>query len=578
MNFKKLSVMTFVAAMAMAAISCSNEDIVDGGAGTPGQNAIEGEKTWVALNFSVGDIVGTRAVGANGEEPGTKEENSVSSIHLYIFNADGILELAQKVDKTEGTAGAYDGKYLAPAAPVEVTSGRKTFCAILNKLGNIDALVGTTSLADFLKSTQNIKDYASLVATDLMTDGANLMMTGQTDVTLHAGISKEDVTKAATSSDTTDDEANNVVTMNVNRIVAKIDLKLEGNVPNLSVGDLATLSGVKYKVNNISDQVYYFLQNMDDNQVYPTPYYSEGLYTEDWKTYWFEQKDFKEAGASLYMTPNTHMQNNAKVGNTTYALVEGVYAPVAGKIVMGYSTATKDFINATTPLESGKTSIFSYEYSVAFSTTDASTDLPESLNNVKTQLQALVAKRVADKYTAESDIDPVNIEFFANFDEYDAFNKADEESKIYAYLQPVEVKGDAKVGNYQIVMKRWSKKLGQEAATEDTSFSLAPLNIAAYQTAEGEGKVVGLKCYYRINVFTDEFGKAHPMHYSVVRNYSYHVVVTKVNKIGENEKSNVDLPGGTNQDEPIEEATTFMQCNIQINKWMASEMKVELGR
>lgn len=584
MNSKKLSTMAFVAAMAMATTSCSNDDIVEGG-GQPDQNTVvAGEKTWMSLNLNVGEVA-TRAVGGNGSEAGSNQENSVNSIHLYIFGEDGKLELAQKVEKVDKTDAAYDGKFLAPSTAVEVTSGKKTFCVILNQLGNIDATPGTT-LSNFLKSAQTVSSYASLTNGDLMTGGQDLMMTGKTDVTLHAGISKADVEAAADSNELTDDEANNVVTMYVNRMAAKLKLELASGT-SLSVTDngktLASLGQIQYKVNNLSNSVYYFLQDMDGNQVYPTPYYEDGEYDETWKTKWFNQETaFVTTGTTLYMTPNTHKQNYAKVGNTTYTLVEGVYVPVAGEgesIVTGYNTLSKDFSYATSnTLAAGKTSIFSYEYSVAFSTTDASKDLAVTLDDVRTQLQALVAKRVSEKYTAESDIIPTNITILGSKAEYEGIMKETAGAKVYAYLQPVEVKGQTKKGHYQIVMKRWGMPLGATAASEDKSFNLSPLNIGVYDTATGEGGAVGLKCYYRVNVFTKEFGKGHPMRYSVVRNYSYKVTVTSVGKIGENEEGNVDLPEGPNQNEPIEEATTFMQCSILINKWIASDMSVELGK
>lgn len=631
MNLKKLSTMAFVAAMAMATTSCSNDDIVEGGGGQPGQNVVTGEKTWMSLNLKVGEVIGTRAVGENGGEgAATDGEKSIKTIDLYIFDETDKLEFAKTVEKGTGTTEGYDGSYLAPSTAVEVTSGKKTFCVILNKCGAITATPSTptvpgTDLATFLKETAAMDSYDELMVGGLMIGNAektakDLMMTGKAEnITLHAGVSKEDIAGALNGT-LEEQAANNVVTMNVNRAAAKLDLALTGaNAEGIfTIGataePLATLGGITYKMNNIAKETYYFLQNVDGNQIYPTPHYGE----KGSEAYWFDSNAFETVdGTTFYLTPNTHTQNNAKFGNTTYALVKGVYVPVEGKyIVTGYrnaddptdGTKKKGFIYGDAgDLSAGQTSIFSYEYSVAFASTTASQDLQADLTTVQQeQLQALVAKRVADKYDAEKDIAVDGVKVLIGLDEYKTYvteveveengetkkkkqltEKAlnewgDKQSLVYAYLVPVEVNDDFKEGHYTIVMERWSKKLGDTVASLDESFNLSPLSIAAYITAkedpDGENSPVGLECYYRVNVFTKEYDKAHPMYYSVVRNYSYHVKVNSVSQIGENHSDNVDLPDGTNPDQPIEEATTFMQCSILINKWTASDMNVDLGK
>ena len=108
---------------------------------------------------------------------------------------------------------------------------------------------------------------------------------------------------------------------------------------------------------------------------------------------------------------------------------------------------------------------------------------------------------------------------------------------------------------------------------------MAPLTIGVYNTASDGASSVGLNCYYRINVFTYGYAKAHPMYYSVMRNVSYHVDIQSVAKIGENDGGNVDLPGDENQGEPVGEATTFMQCKINVYKWVGKNMDIEdLGK
>ena len=584
MRLNKFLVMAFAASLAMT--SCSNDDVTDDGPDS-GKGEVTGQKTWAMLNFGIGEVVNTRGVGVNGDEVGETNENSVNTIDLYIFDENDKLELSMQVTQAGGTTDTYDKNVLAPATPVEVTSGKKTFCVILNKCGVIVPAKGT-ALSDFLTQQQTVTDYAGLIGSEMMTTSNNLMMTGVTkDVTLHAGVSKDNVT-AALATGSTAYEANNVITLYVNRNVAKLDLKLKGEgatALDVKNGDvkLATLKSVTYQVNNLNKSAYYFLQEQDADQVYPTPFYIEPWST-DLTNQWFNQEtDAVAAGTTLYLTPNTHGKNNAKAGNTTYTLVKGVYVPEAGTdkyVVRGYDKTTKKFTyGEAADLTADQVSIFSYDYSVAFATTGADMDLETSANTVKAQLQALVAKRVAEKYSDERNITADDVEFSANEAAYEDLVKTTE-SKVYAYLVPVTYTNGTllnKSGHYTIEMKRWIKP-NEGDATEDNNFNLTPLTIGVYKVVSDGGSATGLECYYRVNTFTKEFEKTHPMYYSVVRNVSYHVTINSVAQIGDTTGGNIDLPGEGEQDKPIEETTTFMQCSISIYKWIGSDMDVDLGK
>lgn len=597
MRLNNLLGMLFVASLAMT--SCSNDDITENAPGVD-SGIVAGQKTWAMLNFSIGEAVNTRAagIGENGTEDTDEAlELAVKSLDLYIFDENGTLEMMKAYGESElgdNTDPDYDASKLAPGTPVEVTSGTKTFCVILNKCGNPSVTVKQTTIAEFLKSVQSMSTYSAadgLVDGGLMTSDAMMMM-GTTEVTLHAGISKEKVTAGMSSSDPSVQEANNVVTMYVNRNAAKLDLKLggSGSIISLDVKDdnantLAALSNVQYKVNNLSQDTYYFLQPIDANEVYPTPWYSlpEVGGASSWNEKWFDMDDeYKALNTTIYMSENTHEQNKAKVGNTTYVLVKGVYVPTDNEyIVDGYDATSKDFTYAaSSTLKNGENTIFSYEYNVAFSSFTkepgldlTSTDLSDA--TIVGYIKALVARRVAEKYTAEDDITANDVVFCANEAAYNnAVAIPVTQSTVYAYLTPVMVNGDTKAGHYTITMKRWSVKVGEDEASVDNSFNLTPLTIGVYNTVT-DGANVGLECFYRINVFTDGYAKAHPMYYSVMRNVSYHVSVNSVARIGENDDVNVDLGGDTNQEQPIEEATTFMQCKINVYKWVGKGMIIE---
>lgn len=592
MKLSKFFGMLFVASLAMA--SCSNDDIT--GDGPDMNGGVSGEKTWAMLNFSIGEAVGTRAagIGENGSEStSVGSETAVESLDLYIFSQTGKLELKKtysSTDLVDKTDADYDASKLASSTPMEVTSGTKTFCVILNQQGAPSATVGSTMLSDFLQAQRTADDYTSLTTGGLLS-ATSMMMTGTAEVTLHSGISKEKVANALSTN--SDLEANNVVTLYVNRNAAKLDLKLGTSdaTTSLPVGDtsapLATFSNVQYKVNNLSKNTYYFLQSADANGVYPTPAYSlpDGT-TTGWGSNWFEMgaSDYQSLGETIYLSENTHEQGKAVVGNTTYVLVNGVYVPTDSEyIVDGYDHATHKFTPAASgSLTAGQRTIFSYEYSVAFPSFSG-TDIELGSSDYATisgYIQALVARRVAEKYAIESDIKAADVKFYADEDAYNAaVVTPPTQATVYAYLAPVKVNGETKEGNYAVVMKRWNVKMGESDATLDGNFNLAPLTIGVYATASDGASSVGLNCYYRINVFTDGYAKAHPMYYSVMRNVSYHVAIQSVAKIGENDGENVDLPGDENQEEPVGEATTFMQCKINVYKWVGKNMDIEdLGK
>lgn len=585
MKLSKFFGMLFVASLAMA--SCSNDDIT--GDGPDMNGGVSGEKTWAMLNFSIGEAVSTRAngIGENGSEStSVGSETAVESLDLYIFNQAGKLELKKTYSSTDlvnNTDADYDASKLASSTPMEVTSGTKTFCVILNQKGAPSATVGSTMLSDFLQEQRTVNDYASLTDGGLLST-TSMMMTGTAEVTLHSGISKEKVTNALSTN--TDLEANNVVTLYVNRNAAKLDLKLGSGVTSLPVGEvsapLATFSDVEYKVNNLSKNTYYFLQSEDANGVYPTPGYSLPDGTSNWGNNWFEMEnsDYKSPGETIYLSENTHEQGKAVVGNTTYVLVKGIYVPTASKyIVNGYDAPSRNFTTIS-DLGTGERAIFSYDYGVAFPSFSG-TDIELTSTDYTTisgYIQALVARRVAEKYAIESDIRTVDVKFCGDEVGYNTAI-ATPEAGVYAYLAPVEVNGVTKEGNYAVVMKRWNVKMNESVATEDANFNLAPLTIGVYNTASTTGSTVGLECYYRINVFTYGYDKAHPMYYSVMRNVSYHVGIQSIAKIGENDGGNVDLPGEENQGEPVGEATTFMQCKINVYKWVGKNMDIEdLGK
>ena len=588
MELSKFFGMLFVASLAMA--SCSNDDITGDGPDING--GVSGEKTWAMLNFSIGEAVGTRAngIGENGSEStSVGSETAVESLDLYIFNQAGKLELKKTYSSTDlvnNTDADYDASKLASSTPMEVTSGTKTFCVILNQQGAPSATVGSTTLSEFLQAQRTADDYTSLTTGGLLST-TSMMMTGTAEVTLHSGISKEKVTNALSSN--TNLEANNVVTLYVNRNAAKLDLKLGSSdaTTSLPVGEvsapLATFSNVQYKVNNLSKNTYYFLQSEDANGVYPTPGYSLPDGTSNWGNNWFEMEnsDYKSPGETIYLSENTHEQGKAVVGNTTYVLVNGVYVPTDSKyIVDGYDHTTRDFTYTANTLEAGKRAIFSYEYSVAFpSFAGTNLGLTASDNTaISDYIKALVARRVAEKYSIESDIKAADVVFCGDEAGYTTAI-ATPQSAVYAYLEQVKINGETKEGNYAVVMKRWNVKMGDTDATEDANFNLAPLTIGVYNTASDGASSVGLNCYYRINVFTYGYAKAHPMYYSVMRNVSYHVDIQSVAKIGENDGGNVDLPGEENQEQPVGEATTFMQCKINVYKWVGKNMDIEdLGK
>ena len=78
----------------------------------------------------------------------------------------------------------------------------------------------------------------------------------------------------------------------------------------------------------------------------------------------------------------------------------------------------------------------------------------------------MVARRVAEKYSIESDIKAADVVFCGDEAGYTTAI-ATPQSAVYAYLEQVKINGETKEGNYAVVMKRWNVKMGDTDATEE---------------------------------------------------------------------------------------------------------------
>ena len=239
----------------------------------------DGEKTWVGFSFKFSESM-TRA-GEGGTEDGVDGELAVNTAAVYIFKDDGSYEAtASTVAEYENSPGTSTGEWHSPAAAVKVTSGNKTFVAILND--RITDRATPDNLSSFLAVVEDAT-ISTLYAT-VTAEGAtlstiqNMLMTGKATADLAADVSEVDAMTEGNP---------NHVRMNVDRAAAKLDVAISKDLVIGSDPALATLVAPTYDVLNLHKGPYTFLQDAV-NGVIPTPKYELTSYL-TYKDFYYNQ-------------------------------------------------------------------------------------------------------------------------------------------------------------------------------------------------------------------------------------------------------------------------------------------------
>jgi hypothetical protein len=619
MKLKNLFFMSTAVIMALTA--CNNNDDVM--VNDP-DNAviIDGEKTYAVFKIQAGEggNSGTRTVTpVDGEEAGIHNEATVKTAGLYIFkwNTETTGEPEVMQDNLTAIRKA-SGDWDIPATALMLTSGKKHVIVVANMT---DAIKGQLSTA-FANKSAGYEEFYTLVANlglqgtsdnfDISTlfseedtkdsPAPYIIMSGEADRVLNAGVSQ---TEAEMTSN------NNHVTVYVNRLPAKIDVRLASSadqsvvtelpVPEIGATQVGTAKNFVYDVRNQSRQVYVMKHitgsfvntiwsdpgtTVDASRYFPIvseslAFPSMLLSDADWNA--------QRAGDDYrkyvtYITENTN--ETALRGNTSYVALKASYVPADGCYVSGYyndpaeqnkvTLKTETFPTSTTE---GNFSLYNNDYNIAFKIEATSGDAASEAN-----LRALAGYHVSRVANVLGDINITNI-VVANSTSVSGFNDAEaltSATNKSALAMATAQKGAAtlwvKVSNTlnisgeleQIILTGvyyYSPNAdGVYVANEGINFG--SLTCGLYTTDK-----VGLKCYYRVNIYDSSLGITNMMYYSVVRNYSYHMTISKIKSIGYPTQTDLTVE----PDEPLTN-NTFVQAHVIINQWKYKTMNnVEIG-
>lgn len=615
MKIKFLSTMAFAA---LAMVSCNNDDE---GLNPGGQGELTGEATYALFNIKIADSNQTRTeTGAAGSEAAVEKENEIDNAGIYVFQyvteETGTSEVIQYAESIKGTG----VDQVLPTQPVMLTSGKKHLIVVANM---------TTAVKDLLdkafgdvKNADGYKEFRAVIAkmadntidptTNLVSNGV-FTMSGETDPTLLAGV---------TETEAKDPTNANHVKIFVDRIVAKIDVKLgalatpngtelpvmvNGETdPAKKVGDVAHFT---YDVRNMNTETYITkrmkgtdfvvspFSHLIDAAQWPAlnsdhrfPALTPGVILPFNNTLLSATANYKGDVAFITETTNEF----ARTANSAYVGLQGFYNPIPAKYVSGYTvTAGKVALTSTTEAFGGN-SWFNYEYDLAFKNETANTlnhgyiktlagyhtsIIEPSLADIaQSKIKIISAGAIAagdvtiPGFVADSAITHVrNVKAITDYMNGLVDGAAEKTPTLFVFVTETTntATGADLQRQYVSAIYMWNPGDGKTFVHND-GVNFGKLSCAMYQTTAGQG----LQCFYRVNIFDEVVGITHQMRYSVVRNHSYHMGISKISKIGF--PTDGDL--GVDPEQPLNN-NTFVQATVTINQWTGKKMDdVELGQ
>lgn len=615
MKIKFLSTMAFAA---LAMVSCNNDDE---GLNPGGQGELTGEATYALFNIKIADSNQTRTeTGAAGSEGAVEKENEIDNAGIYVFQyvteETGTSEVIQYAESIKGTG----VEQVLPTQPVMLTSGKKHLIVVANM---------TTAVKDLLdkafgdvKKADGYKEFRAVIAkmadntidptTNLVSNGV-FTMSGETDPTLLAGV---------TETEAKDPTNANHVKIFVDRIVAKIDVKLgalatpngtelpvmvNGETdPAKKVGDVAHFT---YDVRNMNTETYITkrmkgtdfvvspFSHLIDAAQWPAlnsdhrfPALTPGTILPFENTLLSATANYKGDVAFITETTNEF----ARTANSAYVGLQGFYNPIPAKYVSGYTVAAGKVTLTPTTEAFGGNSWFNFEYDLAFKNEAVNTLNHGYIKTLAGYHTSIIEPSLADiaqskikiisagaittgdvtipGFVADSAITHVrNVKAITDYMNGLVDGAAEKTPTLFVFVTDTKntVTGADLQRQYVSAIYMWNPGDGKTFVHND-GVNFGKLSCAMYNTVPSQG----LQCFYRVNIFDEVVGITHQMRYSVVRNHSYHMGISKISKIGF--PTDGDL--GVDPEQPLNN-NTFVQATVTINQWTGKKMDdVELGQ
>lgn len=291
-----------VAALTLGLTSCSNDNDVTG------EETDNGTETYmkVSINFPSTNDPQTRATGDNNA---TDDEAAVKGVDVYIYTSGGAYLSHSNLgagDFQQGQATANGDLYEAKTK-IKTTTGSKSVLVGINLPSAIATGLENKTLSEVLATAQTLTRAQ-------MTDLANGIPMFST---------------AVVDADFVANEALNVITATVQRMVAKVTVEQSSSMKQDGVkGELGTL---QFAINNFNERSYLVQKaspNFEDpnwaSGSYQSSEFSDASTAADWKTVVTTVNDVKDLDAH-YAAENT--SEDKTMGEITRVTVRATFMP-----------------------------------------------------------------------------------------------------------------------------------------------------------------------------------------------------------------------------------------------------------
>lgn len=279
---KKLTNLMLIASLVVAAVTvgCNRDTNPDNG-----KNNEQGERTGVSISLCFDDGT-TRAPMTRADSNGTTAESDVKSVDVYIYTSGGAFLSRTTLTPSDfnvGTGGVNTPDQYTTKTPIPTTTGDKSFYVGINL---------PTAIA------------SSLEGETLASAGTIVQTIAKTDINLTNGLPMFSV--AAVSATMAAPPATNSVTVNAQRIVAKVTVEKASDM--VVEGTPGVLGDLTWAINN-QNLRYYLLQGAATN--YADPNWTAASYT---------AAQFAEAVAADYVAVNQGPVSDVSTYNAQYAV------------------------------------------------------------------------------------------------------------------------------------------------------------------------------------------------------------------------------------------------------------------
>ena len=260
------------------------------------------------MSLKIVDVNKTSTYAPVGTELATASESNYSGALVVVFNAANQLEKAETMTAADITAGQ--------TKKFAITTGTKRVYVLLN----IPA-AATISTTAGMSRTAWEKEIHTLTMAQVSTANSFFMtnVVAPAGFPLVAGVVDPVL------------ESKNVVTVNVGRVVAKVNVDFNATAANQIGGKL---SSIKYKVKGIETQMYTIGQivgGINETPHFAGPYvatnYVDAATFENVADYYNNVNTGLGQSPVTYPLENTNTGANILQGNTTRVVIQAVFTP-----------------------------------------------------------------------------------------------------------------------------------------------------------------------------------------------------------------------------------------------------------